>query len=231
MLAHFSGFFSIACGSSTSCWAVGSYIKGPPYPAGAQIDWRLVHLVNGTIEHIYPVGRTYSFGDGYVYSNDTSVCFSATRCLIAGAQPHSRQPGAVLSLQDGKLSTSRRTPSTGGLLSLACVGESSCTAIGDSPHEVGGPRLVITWRKGSLHTSSSAPGFFTGPIGCSTANLCFAPIYGNNGNALISIKHGKVGRPTYIKTFLIEDLSCARTVCMGVGSHFGRSIGIIYRFS
>ncbi len=227
---------SIACSSSTVCYAVGTKITASS--TSFNITGIIVPIDNGTVG----AAQTVSAASGGLTG---IACSSSTVCYAVGA--NSNGIGIIVPISNGTPGTAETVSAvSGGLTGIACSSSTTCYVIGT---EVTNPNslqvsitvesIIMPLTKGTLGTAKnvSSTGSLDSII-CPGATTCYAVgtetnntnsiSNGSGGGMLVSIINGTPGTVQSISgTTGLTGIACpSPTTCYDVGGGGGLS-GII----
>lgn len=200
----------VGCLTHTQCVLVGNNVKG----VGDVVD-----VDNGVQTHAYTIK-----GSQGIFSIS---CPSSSGCVALGENT-SVQPLFIAISKSGKPSTPAHPKVAIGteLDRIACVSVTSCVVAGyeavTTPQEI----LVGTWSNGKLKLSHVDASKGTavldiGAVSC-VATSCVVAGYAVDGikttGLLLSVNHGKPGKPETVPGILVQGVSCTTTTrCYAAG--------------
>jgi hypothetical protein len=208
---------AIACASASSCYAVG--FQGTPKHSKA------------TIIHLSGAGRQLAVTTGTGKGIGAISCTSSTLCLITD----NFTSGLVIQqLNKGRLGVSHRLPAKTYIQQIACYKASLCYALGGriaSGFTPTNELFPLNPKTGAIGKVVKLGKFSGDGMACTSATECLIVGFTGEGVSakagLITVKHGKAGKPTGVRpaSGSLAKVACASAkVCYAVGQAGGSGL-------
>ena len=213
-------FFSVSCGSATSCLAVGgSNIGDAIYSSGTESGgtWTWSQSTD-----FAPLAQVTSDASGV-------SCASATSCMAVGYLGNSEAFAGTESGGNWSWSDQAIAGAQGGAVhSVSCISTTSCVAVGSnvsSGTESGG---TWSWSTQSVDTTETTSGAFFNSVSCPTSSACVA-VGSDSRNEAVYSEGSDTGQtwswsasaevvPDSSGSGLLEGVSCPSVAsCVAVG--------------
>ena len=202
---------TIACASSTRCYATG--FEGSPSAPTA------------TVVSLSAAGKLLATKQNSGKGIAAIACPSATLCLMG----ENYASGLTIQLlSNGKFGAKRSLPANTFIAAIGCYKASVCYALGGN--STSSPQLAdelfpLNPATGAVGTMATIGGSFNGAsLSCLSATTCLAAGFTESGttikNAAVAIVSGKPGTPkNYTGNFGFRSVACASASrCYAVGS-------------